>query len=260
MITSIKNSKVKYIRRLQAERRFRWREQAYVVEGTRWLKELADHEHPTKFVCYTEDWFADANHADILQQLATSVQVVNPDVLTVLSDTETPPGVLAVAEMRPLSMPVRPTFLLILDGVTTPGNLGTMLRTAAAAGVDGVVLGPGCVDPYNPKVLRGGMGAHLRLAIQAMEWDEINSLTEGITVWLADVASGTDYTAVNWRSPSALIIGNEAQGVGEAAILAANGRCTIPMHAATESLNAAMAAGVILFEAARQKRAEIRNP
>lgn len=255
MITSNKNSKVKYVVRLQAERRFRWRERAFVVEGTRWLTELAAEEHPLKLVFCTEDWRNSDNHEAILQQVVAPVQMVSPEVMAELSDTETAPGVLSVADMVLRPFPPAPTLVLVLDGVANPGNLGTMLRTAAAAGVDGVLLGPGCVDPFNPKVLRGSMGAHLRLPIQDADWAEIGGVLAGLTVWLADVVEGVAYTAVNWRSPSALVIGSEARGVGNEAVRVANGRCTIPMHAATESLNAAMAAGIILFEAARQRQA-----
>jgi len=254
MITSSKNAKVKYVARLQAERRFRGREQAFVVEGTRWLTELVNYGHPIRLVFYTEDWLLSANHAAILQQVSVPVQAVNEEVMAAMSDTETPAGVLAVVEMTVRPLPPQPSLLLILDGVQNPGNLGTMLRTAAAAGVDGVLLGPGCVDAYNPKVLRGGMGAHLRLPVQALNWAEIEPLLVGLTVWLADVAEGVAYTAVSWQTPSALIIGSEAWGAGEEAAALADGRCTIPMHTATESLNAALAAGIILFEAARQRR------
>lgn len=254
MITSFKNEKVKYARRLQAERRFRWRERAFVVEGTRWLLELIQRQHPLKFAFCTDDWFASAEHAPILQQLPCPVQIIGDDLMADLSDMETPPGILAVAEMVSLPWPADPTLLLILDGVGNPGNLGTMLRAAAAAGVDGVLLAPGCVDPYNPKVLRGGMGAQLRLPLRPADWPEIQSAVTGLTTWLADVAAGVDYAVVDWRIPCALLIGSEAEGVGEEAQRVANGRCTIPMHAATESLNAALAASIILFEAARQRR------
>jgi RNA methyltransferase, TrmH family len=254
MITSSKNEKVKYARRLQMERRFRWREQAFVVEGTRWLDELISRQHPIQIVFCTEEWVnASANHATILQQLSAPVQFLSGSLMGELSDTETPPGVLAVAAMQPHPLPPSPDLLLILDGVGNPGNLGTLLRTAAAAGVSGVILAPGCVDAYNPKVLRGSMGAHLRLPIHSLAWAEMRPVLAGLVVWLADVGTGTAYTAVNWRTPSALIIGSEGHGAGAEAVEVAHGRCTIPMHAATESLNAAIAAGVILFEAARQR-------
>ncbi|MBK8988885.1 MAG: RNA methyltransferase [Chloroflexi bacterium] len=194
MISSSKNDKVKYVARLQAERRFRWREQAFVVEGTRWLSELTISDAPLQIVFYTEDWFRSPDHVVILQQLRAPVQIVRPEVMAAMSDTDTPAGVLAVVGMAAKTWPLLPSLLLVLDGISNPGNLGTMLRAAAAAGVDGVLLGPGCVDVYNPKALRGGMGAHLRLPIQALDWPEIRPLLAGLTVWLADVGEGVDYT------------------------------------------------------------------
>jgi RNA methyltransferase, TrmH family len=254
MITSFKNEKVKYVRRLQAERRFRWREQAFVVEGVRWLTDLLGQQRSIEYVLCTADWLEAADHQTIVRQLSDSVQVISDDLMVALTEVETPPGVLTVAPMVSLPWPAQPSLLLILDGVGNPGNLGTMLRAAAAAGVEGVLLAPGCVDPYNPKTLRGGMGAHLRLPIRLADWAEIAEALSGLTTWLADVGEGVDYTAVPWADPSALIIGSEAAGAGGEAGRMANGRCTIPMHAATESLNAALAAGIILFEAARQRR------
>jgi TrmH family RNA methyltransferase len=129
-----------------------------------------------------------------------------------------------------------------------------MLRTAVAAGVDGVLLAPGCVDATNPKVLRGSMGAHLRLPVAEMSWSEIGEVTAGMEVWVTAVSQAKEYTTVNWRQPAALIIGSEAHGIGPEAAPLASGQITIPMHAAVESLNAAVAAAVILFEAARQRR------
>jgi len=254
MIISTQNPKVKFVRRLQAEKRFRRREAAFVVEGTRWLNELVNQAHPLQIVFYTEDWLQNANHADILQQVQTPVQVVGDAVMAVMSDTETPSGVLSVSNISPMPLPKQPNFLLILDSVTTPGNLGTMLRSAAAAGADGVLLTPGCVDAYNPKVLRGSMGAHLRLPVHELSWKDIEGITEGMFVWITAVSHATDYTTINWTAPSAIIIGNEARGVGEQAVALANGRLTIPMHNDTESLNAATAAAVVLFEVARQRR------
>ena len=170
-----------------------------------------------------------------------------------MSDTSSPAGVLAVVKMRPRPLPAKPSLLLILDGINTPGNLGTILRTAGAAGVDGVLLGPDCVDLYNPKVVRGGMGAHLRLPIHSHSWIEIREVVEELPVWVAAVEAEMGYTAVNWQQPSALIIGSEAAGASSEALHLATGQITIPMQAVTESLNAAMAAGIILFEAVRQR-------
>lgn len=253
MISSLANPKVKYVRRLQTDRRFRAREGVFVIEGTRWLVELQRCNHLPQLVLYSESWQKTADHATILQQLKAPNQLVSEQVMAAMSDTQTPQGVLAIVPIRRHSLPQDASLLLILDGITTPGNLGTMLRTAAAAGADAVLLGPGCVDAYNPKTVRGGMGAHLRLPVHALTWPQIGQLVRGIQVWLAAAGGEQPYTSVNWRRPSALIIGSEAHGAGQQAKKMANGRLFIPMHASTDSLNAAMAASIILFEAMRQR-------
>ena len=248
MITSTTNPKVKRVKRLQTDRRFRKRERAYVVEGIRWLRDLQAMAQLPTLICYTARWEADPL---IVQSTAPKV-MVSDAVMAEMSDVETPPGVLMVVSMRDVALPDRPNFLLILDAIQTPGNLGTMLRTAAAAGVDGVLLAPGCVDPFNPKVLRGSMGAHLRLAVISAEWPQIATLTNHLTVYSAVIHSDQPYTSVDWQQPSALIIGNEANGIGLQAEQLTTG-ITIPMASKTESLNAAIACGIILFEAARQR-------
>ena len=259
MITSLSNAKVKYVRRLQTDRRFRNREQQYVVEGTRWLSELVTMARSAEMIFYTERWGETAVHAHILQQLATLGQstplLTSEEVMQAMSDTTTPAGVLAVLPMQPRPLPPNPNLLLILDAINTPGNLGTMLRTAGAAGMDGVLLGPDCVDLYNPKVVRGSMGAHLRLAVHSQTWDEIAQTVQDMQVWVATVEAKKVYTAVDWHKPSALIIGSEADGASYKARQIATESITIPMHADTESLNAAIATAIILFEAVRQRTA-----
>lgn len=259
MITSITNEKVKYVRRLQNDRRFRQREARFVVEGTRWLQDVAAASalHPS-LLFFTPAWGESATNAQLLLILGGQHYPVSEAVMATMSATETPQGVLAVLAQFTLPLPTQPSLLLVLDGVSTPGNLGTMLRTAAAAGAEGVLLGPGSVDAYNPKVVRGSMGAHLRLPIHSLDWGAIAQIVQGMAVWAAVVTEGVDYTAVSWTPPSALIIGSEAWGISENGQQVATGKVTIPMAAQTESLNAAMAAAVILFEAARQRRASAR--
>lgn len=254
MITSVTNHRVKWVRRLQTDRRFRTRESKFVVEGTRWFVDAVQQSVTPWAVFYTAEWQMTSDHAEILHQLDGPVQEVSAEVMAVMSDTETPPGVLAVLPILPRSLQPRPELLLILDEIRDPGNLGTMLRTAAAAGIDAVLLSPGCVDTYNPKVVRAGMGAQLRLSIQQMAWPEIAMVTQGMQVWLAAADGKMPYTEVNWRQPTALLIGSEAHGAGKEAGALATGSIYIPMFATTESLNAATAAGIILFEALRQRR------
>ncbi len=254
MITSTANSKVKHVRRLQQDRRYREREQAYVVEGTRWVQEVASPFEGEATAFYTPEWASEPQNEMLLASFEQRPQKVSEEVMASMSDVQTPQGILAVLPMRPKPLPEAPSFLLVLDGLQTPGNLGTILRTAAAAGADGVLLAPGSVDAYNPKVVRGAMGAHLRLPIHHVNWDEIRGLTSNTTIWLAAASGAISYTDANWRRPTTLIVGSEAHGGSESAQELAKQTVYIPMHADTESLNAAMAAGIILFEAMRQRR------
>ncbi len=255
MITSLTNAKIKTIRRLLADRRFRERERAFVIESVRWLAELGQHNLTPEFVLYTDSWQRQPAHRTMLQQLNAPAYEIDEKLLQTISDTESSAGILAVVPMPSTPLPDQPNLLLILDRLADPGNLGTILRTAAAAGVEGVLLSPGCVDAYNPKVVRSSMGAHLRLPIRSCSWAEIAALTNGLTVYLADAAGDLHYTQTNWRAPCALIIGSEAEGAGPEARRLAAARVTIPMRAATESLNAAVSCGILLFEAARQRAA-----
>jgi TrmH family RNA methyltransferase len=143
---------------------------------------------------------------------------------------------------------------LVVDSVRTPGNLGAILRTAAAAGVDQVLLSPGTVDFYNPKVVRGGAGAHFRLSILPLSWREIETRLGGCDVWLAAAQGDLAYTEVDWKQPLTLIVGGEARGASPSALSLATGRVTIFMSQSVESLNVAVATGVLLFEIARQRR------
>lgn len=254
MISSLSNSKVKYVRRLQLDKRFRHREQVFVAEGTRWLNEILDHPQALIQLYYVDDWINAADNRAILAQVNGGGQSVSHEVMKAMSATETPPGVLAVVAMRLQQLPEFPTLAVILDAITDPGNLGTILRTAVATGVDAVLLAPGCVDIYNPKVIRSAMGAQLRLPCQQMNWQEITTYLSGIQVYLAAGDGKLIYTSVDWNQPSALIIGNEAHGGGQAAQNLAAQSVFIPMQKGAESLNAGVAASVFLFEAVRQKR------
>jgi TrmH family RNA methyltransferase len=259
VITSRANPQVKYVRRLLADRRFRAAEGAFVVEGTRWMRELAAARIAPRAIYATTAWLESDEGRGLLSELSAAIVLVTDEVMAAMSDTETAPGALAVLPMTRRPWPATPDFLLILDAVGNPGNLGTILRAASAAGADGVLLGPGSVDPYNPKVVRGSMGAILRLPVRAATWDEIGRLAAGLDVWLATARDGLAHAAVDWRRPVALILGSEAHGAGAAAERLASGRVTIPMRDETESLNAALAAGVLLFEVVRQ-RAEDLTP
>lgn len=255
----MKGDKVRYVRALQSRRRVRQREQRFVFEGVRLVEEAISAGVLPAFVFYTEAVEASGRGGRLLETLRemnVPCYAVSEPVMAACSDTESPQGILAVLPVPHLSRPEHPTLTLILDGVRDPGNLGTILRTALAAGVEQVLLAPGTVDPSNPKVVRAAMGAHLRLPMAALRWDAIAEAVTGCDVWLAAAGGETLYTTVDWTRPAALIVGGEAAGAGEWARALAQGQVSIPMAAGVESLNTAVAAAAVLFEVVRQRTAK----
>ncbi len=255
IITSRRNARVRQVRALQHSSRHRGKDGLMVAEGLRLLQELARSGLPVEEVFYTADFAADPAGRALLKALvgpARSLWEVSSEVMAAISDTQTPQGVLAVLPTPDFSGRDR-GFTLIVDEVRDPGNLGTMLRTAWAAGCGHVLLPPGTVDPTNPKVVRAGMGAHFFLPVQRISWDEIRDVLADADVWLAEVTAGVPYDRVAWHKPVALVVGSEAEGAGsEARSLAAGHYVHIPMATGVESLNAAVAAGILLFAIARQ--------
>lgn len=254
MISSLQNNKVKYVRRLQNSARFRKQQRAYVIEGSRWLAEMIRFRARPELMFVTRSWLENDDHAAFLKSEGLDFSLASDEVFNSASSLENPEGVLAVLQIPEIALPENISLALILDGIADPGNMGTMLRTAPAAGVDVVILAPGCVDAYNPKVVRGGMGAHLQVAIYRAQWQQIKEMTSELSCWIASVGDHTSYDHVDWTDPSALIIGSEAAGASNTALKLFERRVSIPMDGRVNSLNAAVAAGVILMEAARQRR------
>lgn len=253
MITSTTNEKVKLVKAL-FQRKTRQEKGLFIVEGVRLAEEAYRARLKPEFVLYTSD--LSERGQQLVKHWHGSGAVcleVTAGVMKACTETETPQGILAVLPFVDRILPLRPTLSVVVDGVRDPGNLGTLLRTAAAAGADEVLLAPGTVDVYNPKVVRAGMGAHFYLPIAAMTWPAISARLTGVQIWLADANGEQPYTAIDWTLPSALIIGGEAEGASPDALKLASGRARIPMHNKIESLNAAVSAAVILFEAARQR-------
>ena len=145
-------------------------------------------------------------------------------------------------------------FVLIPDQIRDPGNLGTLLRSAAAAGVQVVLLPPETTDAFAPKVVRSGMGAHFHLPIHSLTWEEINQIikSSNLQVFLADM-DGQPCWTTDLRQPLALVIGGEADGASQTAHVLANQKISIPMSGSIESLNAGVAGCILMFETARQR-------
>lgn len=258
MITSLQNPKLKLIRSLLGRAKARREEGAFLAEGVRLVEEAAAAGWPFRFVAHEESLGErGARLVADLQARGVECAAVSSGVMKSLSETETPQGVLAVLERQPLPLPETLDFVLIPDQIRDPGNLGTLLRTAVAAGVQAVLMPPETTDPFAPKVVRAGMGAHFRLPIAAMAWDEIERSTRGLHIYLADM-HGTSCWDANLRRPLALVIGGEALGASEPARRLAREKLSIPMAGPIESLNAGVAGSVLMLEAARQRRQAVR--
>ncbi len=250
MITSLQNDRVKLAHGLITGTKSRRKTGKIALEGVRLINDALEAGYIPDFVLYdpaSVDIAPLGIDPDLLLDAA-------PEIIRHVSTTEQPQGIVGVFPIPTPNIPRSPQHVLILDAIRDPGNLGTILRSAAASGVDLVLLAPGCVDPYNDKVLRGGMGAHFRVPVINQSWDKIAETCTGLNISLAVMDGNLSYDAANWSQPWALIVGSEAHGASEQAGLLAHQRVYIPMAAETESLNAAMAAAVILFEAARQRR------
>lgn len=255
MLTSTDNPKVKLARALQERSRNRRKAGAFVVEGVRLVEEALQSGWQTQFVLYTDKLDARGLRVvDVYRQKNVEVVPVSPEVMKSVSDTQTPQGILAVLSNDPLAFPIKLSFVLILDNVRDPGNMGTLLRTALAAGVEGVLLPPGNADPFAPKVVRAAMGAHFHLPICSANWGEIQKIIQPLNVYLADALGRQVYNQVDFTPPTTLIIGGEADGAGPEARSLSGQSIAIPMPGGRDSLNAAIAGAIVLFEVVRQRQ------
>jgi TrmH family RNA methyltransferase len=256
VITSTSNSKVQALRALR-RRDERLARGWYLAEGVRLVEEALKAGVPRLVLFNPATLERTPRGAALLSQLVALEGIAWPAteaVLAAASDTQTPQGVVAALPLPAADAPLQGTLALVLDGVQDPGNLGTILRTAWAAGVTEVLTTPGTTDPFGPKAVRAGMGAHFRLRLLPdRSWDQVAALAVGRRVLLADVRGDVRYDEVDWRQRGLLILGSEAHGPASAIAQLAAARVTIPMADDVESLNVAAAAAVLLFEYRRQQ-------
>ncbi len=253
MITSSQNSKIKLVRALLGRAKERREANAFVVEGVRLVGEAETRDWMFQFVLY--DNSLNQRGKLIVERFLSrgiDIEEVSENVMKSLSDTETPQGILGVlqASSLPISSPLN--FVIIADQIRDPGNLGTLLRSAVATGVQAVLLSPETTDAFAPKVLRSGMGAHFRLPIRSMTWEEIKAQTTGLQIYLADM-DGQSCWDTDLRQSVAFIVGSEAEGASAEARKLATQKISIPMAGNVESLNAGVAGSVLMFEVVRQR-------
>lgn len=268
MITSTSNNQVKNIVALQKKSRERREQQRFVAEGLRLIMET-----PGQLLreLYVTDVFAASEEGskaiDSLRKRAQRVipEIVSEQVMSFMADTQTPQGVLGVVEMPfftlhdTLSSGIRrgtPPLLLILETIQDPGNLGTILRTAEGAGVTGVIMNNTTVDIYSPKVVRSTMGSIFRLphvVVPDLEKAIYSLKAVGVKIYAAHLRGEMNYDRADYTSACGFLIGNEGNGLTDETAALADTLIKIPMEGSLESLNAAMASGILAYEVHRQR-------
>ena len=274
MITSTGNARVKQLVTWQKKRKARDEEGVYIVEGIRMYREAPRAQ--VREVYVSEQFYSRYGEELGLSAWGRQMEILSDHVFSHVSDTKTPQGILLVMEQRSceicemldLDADLRPsdlgaakltgaTLLMVLDNLQDPGNLGTILRAGEAAGVTGVIMSHDCVDIYNPKVIRSTMGSVYRMPFVYVEHlpETLEVLAEaGIHSYAAHLKGKNSYDQEDYTRGTAFLIGNEGNGLRDEVADVAECYIKIPMCGEVESLNAAVASSVLMFEAARQRR------
>ncbi|KIY22167.1 MULTISPECIES: TrmH family RNA methyltransferase [Mesobacillus] len=242
-IQSDKNPQVKQWKKLKT-RKERDKSGMFLVEGIHLVEEALTKKEDVEEIILSEKTELPPG----MDYGSISVTVVTDDISLQLADTETTQGIFAVCRQSKQNIANGRTFLLI-DAVQDPGNLGTMIRTADAAGMDAVIVGKGSVDLFNPKVLRSAQGSHFHLPVlngDLHEW--ITKLqTDNIPVYGTSLENGVIFTEAESKESFALLVGNEGSGVNKELLAKTTQNLYIPIYGKSESLNVAVAAGILLY-------------
>ena len=256
MITSTSNQQVKHLQQLAKKARERNEQGVFLVEGIKMFQEAPDEK--IRKVYISKSLYDEKGQAFLRNH---EYEVLDDRVFQAVSDTKTPQGILCVVEqfryrLEDLTRRENP-HLLILENLQDPGNLGTILRTAEGAGADGIILNRASVDIYNPKVIRSTMGSVYRMPFLYVE--EIEEILpelkrRNIRTYAAHLKGKNCYDEEDYRTGTAFFIGNEGNGLSERLSCMADVRIRIPMEGSLESLNAAVAASILMYEVNRQRR------
>ena len=242
-ITSLKNPRVLAWRSLK-DKKGRDAQDAFLVEGTKTVREALSSGFAVLAFLLRE-----GTVPDFVLPPSVPVYLLPDHVFQSVCDTKTPQGVAAVLSRR--VRPLSGSRFLALDGIQDPGNMGTMIRTADAAGLDGMLLSPDCVDIFSPKVLRATMGSIFRMSFafpQNLPTTLRDLREKGFSVLSSQLDGDPFYERADIGSSFVLIVGNEGNGVSEPVKAEATHRLRLPMHGGAESLNAAVAAGIMMYD------------
>ena len=253
IISSTKNEKIKELVKLQTAKG-RKKTGFYLLEGEHLVEEAIKEKAPIELIVVSSNRMEDYQY--LLEQTAVHVLVVSEEVFQKLSMTETTQGILAAVKIENQAEPPCSGRIIVLDAVQDPGNLGTIVRTADAAGFDAVVLGTGTVDLYNDKVLRSMQGSHFHIPVFQADLREYLPVLKKQGVEVAVTAlhrDSKDYSILQGKSDVAIVVGNEGQGVSNEVIDLADIVVTIPMFGKAESLNVAIASALLMYKTKESK-------
>ncbi|MBE5973918.1 MAG: RNA methyltransferase [Paenibacillaceae bacterium] len=258
MITSSANGKVKQVMNLIKKAKARNESGLFAAEGLRIFKEIPHEQIDSIFV--SESFLKEEERKHLISGM--KYEVLTDEVFQVMSDTKTPQGILALVKQHAytpedLTRVPGPAFLMILENIQDPGNLGTIIRAGEGAGITGVLMNSTTADIYNPKVIRSTMGSVFRVPFVYTDnlTDSILQLKKkGIKLYAAHLNGRNNYEKEDYTVDTGFLIGNEANGLTEDTARLADAYIKIPMMGSVESLNAAVAASVLMFETARQRR------
>lgn len=264
MISSTTNKQIKYVSALVKKAKTRREEDLFVAEGLRMCAEIPKDRIHT---LYMSESFAKGKEANALKNGVRHVELVSDEVFRAMSDTQSPQGVLALVRQyhyelddvtKTRAESGKPALLMVLEHLQDPGNLGTILRAGEGAGITGLIMSRDTVDLYNPKVIRSTMGSVFRVPFyytDDLEQTVLDLKARGIRVFAAHLAGKNNYEQEDYTGNTAFLIGNEGNGLTEKLSNLADTWVKIPMAGKVESLNAAIAASILMFETARQRRA-----
>jgi len=266
MITSTNNQQLKAVSALLKKSKERKEKKAFVVEGPRMVVEAPAES--IKAVYVAESFEKHPEHKALLKELEEKCKVaqapfeiVTDSVFKSVSDTQTPQGIMAVVKMPEYELEQLldgdRTHLLILESIQDPGNLGTMMRTGEGAGITGVIMNKTTVDLFNPKTIRSTMGSIYRIPFYVTEdlSETLHILQEkGVSLYAAHLKGEHYYTEEDYEKSCGFLIGNEGNGLSDETANQADCYIKIPMEGQVESLNAAISATLLMYEANRQRR------
>lgn len=258
MITSSSNTQIKELLVLLKKSRERKEKKAFVIEGRKMFDEICQERSRVIKAFFSESYWKEQYASGGVPDVP--YEIVSDTVFDAVAETVTPQGVLAIVRMPEYSlerMLAAAGTLVLLENLRDPGNLGTIIRTAEAAGVSGVILSRESVDIYNPKVIRSTMGAVYRVPFLYAE-DFMAMLhqlrEEKVTLLAAHLKGEKSFDKADYSGKVGILIGNEANGLSDAAADLANEKVRIPMAGSVESLNAAVAAALLMYEAFRKQK------